>query len=51
MNIEFGDTVKVDGYEGEVIEIDGDKVLIHFGGDALHFVQEWHNLDDIEENA
>ena len=42
-----GDKVIVKGYEGEVIETMYDKVLVHFGGDALHFVQEWYKQSDV----
>ena len=26
----------------------GDKVLVHFGGDSLHFSQEWYNIKDVK---
>ena len=42
-----GDKVVVKGYYGEVIEIICDDVLVHFGGEALHFVQEWHKQSDV----
>ena len=42
-----GDKVVVKGYEGEVIKTTGDDVLVHFGGDALHFVQEWYKQSDV----
>ena len=35
------------GYDGEVIETIGNEVLVHFGGDALHFVQEWYKQSDV----
>ena len=46
--LSFGDKVVVHGYEGEVIRISGDKVLVHFGGDSLHFSQEWYNIEDVK---
>jgi len=42
-----GDKVVVKGYDGEVIETTGDVVLVHFGGDALHFSQEWYKQSDV----
>lgn len=48
LNISFGDKVIVHGYEGEVIRVSGDRVLVHFGGDALHFIQEWYNIEDVK---
>ena len=42
-----GDKVIVKGYEGEVIKTMCDDVLVHFGGEALHFVQEWHKQSDV----
>ena len=44
----FGDKVLVEGYEGEVIRISGEMVLVHFGGDSLHFSQEWCSIEDIK---
>ena len=44
MNISFGDKVFVNGYEGEVIRVSGENVLIHFGGDSLHCIQEWYKI-------
>ena len=35
MNISFGDKVYVNGYEGEVIRVSGENVLIHFGGERF----------------
>ena len=46
--LSFGDKVIVHGYEGEVIRISGEMVLVHFGGDSLHFSQEWCNIKDIK---
>ena len=43
-----GDIVYVDGYEGEVIKVQDDEVLVHFGGDSLHCIQEWYNIKDIK---
>lgn len=48
INISFGDKVVVQGYEGEVIRVSGDMVLVHFGGDSLHFVQQWYNIEDVK---
>ena len=48
LNISFGDKVIVQGYEGEVIRVSGDMVLVHFGGDSLHFIQEWFNIEDVK---
>ena len=42
-----GDKVSVKGYGGEVIETMYDEVLVYFGGDALHFVQEWYKQSDV----
>ena len=42
-----GDKVSVKGYDGEVIETIGNEVLVHFGGDALHFVKEWYKQSDV----
>ena len=42
-----GDKVSVKGYYGEVIKTMGSEVLVHFGGDALHFVQEWYKQSDV----
>ena len=46
--LNFGDRVSVNGYEGEVIRVSGDMVLVHFGGDSLHYIQEWCNIEDIK---
>ena len=35
---------KTCGYELWV----GDKVLVHFGGNSLHCIQEWCNLEDVK---
>ena len=40
MNISFGDKVFVHGYEGEVIRVSGENVLIHFGGERF----KWLNV-------
>ena len=48
LNMSFGDIVFVHGFEGEVIQVLGDKVLVHFGGDSLHFIQEWYNIKDVK---
>lgn len=45
--LKHGDVVSIMGYVGEVIEVDDDKVLVHFGGDSLHCMQEWHNVNDV----
>ena len=42
-----GDKVIVKGYYGEVIKTMGNEVLVHFGGEALHFVQECHKQSDV----
>ena len=42
-----GDKVIVKGYYGEVIKTMSNEVLVHFGGDALHFVQEWYKQSDV----
>ena len=44
----FGDIVFVHGFEGEVIRISGDKVLVHFGGNSLHCIQEWCKIEDVK---
>ena len=46
--LSFGDKVLVKGYEGEVIRISGEMVLVHFGGDSLHFSQEWCKIKDVK---
>lgn len=46
--LNFGDKVFVNGYEGEVIRVSGENVLIHFGEDSLHCIQEWCNVEDIK---
>ena len=46
--LSFGDKVIVQGYEGEVIRVSGVMVLVHFGGDSLHFIQEWYDIKDVE---
>ena len=46
--LSFGDKVLVHGYEGEVIRISGDIVLVHFWGDSLHFSQDWCNIEDVK---
>ena len=46
--LSFGDKVLVKGCEGEVIRISGEVVLVHFGGDSLHFSQEWCSIKDIK---
>ena len=46
--LSFGDKVLVKGYEGEVIRISGEMVLVHFGEDSLHFTQEWYNIKDVK---
>lgn len=46
--LENGDTVSVFGFEGDVITLEGGKVLVHFGGEALHFCQEWYDISDVE---
>ena len=48
LNMSFGDKVIVQGYEGEVIRVSGDMVLVHFGGDSLHFIQEWYKIEDVK---
>ena len=49
LNISFGDkVVVVQGYEGEVIRVSGDMILVHFGGDSLHFIQEWYSIKDVK---
>ena len=49
--LSFGDKVLVKGYEGEVIRISGEMVLVHFGGDSLHSSQEWCNIKDVKLKA
>ena len=44
----FGDKVFVNGFEGEVIRVSGDKVLVHFGGNSLHCIQEWCKIEDVK---
>ena len=44
----FGDKVFVYGFEGEVIRVSGDKVLVHFGGNSLHRIQEWCKIEDVK---
>ena len=46
--LSFGDKVIVHGYEGEVIRISGEMVLVHFGGDSLHCIQEWCKIEDVK---
>lgn len=46
--ISFGDKIIVQGYEGEVIRISGDMILVHFGGDSLYLPQIWYNIKDVE---
>ena len=46
--LENGDTVSVFGFEGDFITLKGGKALVHFGGDALHFCQEWYDIDDVK---
>ena len=48
--LSFGDKVLVHDYdyEGEVIRISGEMVLVHFGVDSLHFSQEWCSIEDIK---
>ena len=46
--LSFGDKVLVHDYEGEVIRISGEMVLVHFCGDSLHFSQEWCNIKDVK---
>ena len=46
--LSFGDKVLVHDYEGEVIRISDDMVLVHFGGYSLHFSQEWCNIKDVK---
>lgn len=45
--LKYGDTVSIMGYVGEVIEVDNDKVLVHFGGDSLHYIQEWYDINNV----
>lgn len=46
-NLKKGDMVSVHGFIGEIVEVGGDKVLVHFCGDALHFSQEWYKLNEV----
>lgn len=46
--LENGDTVSVFGFEGDFITLKGGKALVHFGGEALHFCQEWYDIDDVK---
>lgn len=45
--LKHGDVVSIMGYVGEVIEVDNDKVLVHFGGDSLHYIQEWYDINNV----
>lgn len=45
--LKHGDVVSIMGYVGEVIEVANDKVLVHFGGDSLHNIQEWYNINNV----
>lgn len=45
--LKHGDVVSIMGYVGEVIEVDNDKVLVHFGGDSLHCIQEWYDINNV----
>lgn len=47
-SINKGDIVDCSGYFGKVVEAKDDKVLIHFGGDALHYSQEWYSISDVK---
>lgn len=48
VKIEAGSIVYVDNYEGEVIEVKGSKALVHYGGSALHFIQQWEELSKLK---
>ena len=45
--LKHGDVVSIMGCVGEVIEVDDDKVLVHFGGDSLHCIQEWYEINNV----
>ena len=42
-----GDEVSVFGFVGEFIKAEDGKALVHFGGEALHFCQEWYDISDL----
>ena len=46
--LENGDIVSVFGFEGDFITLKEGKALVHFGGEALHFCQEWYDICDVE---
>ena len=48
MVLKKGDTVSFNGFVGEVISLDGDKVEVLFGGSALHYCVETYNIKDLE---
>lgn len=48
VKLKHEDIVSVFGFEGDVIVVEDDKVLIHFGGESLHTCQDWYNLDDVK---
>ena len=45
--LKHGDVVYIMVYVGEVIEVDNDKVLVHYGGDSLHCIQEWYDINNV----
>lgn len=46
--LENGDIVSVFGFEGDFITLKEGKALVHFGGEALNFCQEWYDIRDVE---
>lgn len=46
--LENGDIVSVFGFEGNFITLKQGKALVHFGGEALHFCQEWYDICYVE---
>ena len=42
-----GDEVSVFGFVGVFIKAEDGKALVHFGGEALHFCQEWYDISDL----
>ena len=46
MNFKHGDTVEVEGYFGEVIEVTDSFIEVLYGGESLHYCVEKYDIND-----
>ena len=45
-DLKHGDKFCINGYEGEVVSVTGDKVEILYGGEALHYSIVWYENEN-----